>query len=118
MSVHQLHPTPQPPEYRFTPAGKALRTALALIEVAGVPDTGNVTVHGEGQNVTFDWTGKPHAAAEVACAAAACGLLIKRTPTETADGCAAVEHRATDYLDGILRTFRADVPVEATWPTS
>lgn len=106
-----------PSRVRFSQTGKALRLAQQLID-DGVPHEALVTVHGDGQNLTFDYTGKPHAAGDLACAAKVLGLLVGEYATDTADGCAAIELRAADYRDGILLTLRAVCPIEPVWPVT
>lgn len=118
MSVHELRPgwTPPVAVLPHSQTAKALRTALALLEIAGLPEPVRWHVHGESQNLTFDYTGSPHAAGDVHTAAALVGApLVEEFAVETTDGEAAIELRAQEYLDGILRTFRAVVPLEPKW---
>ena len=118
MSVHELRPGWVPPVQVLphSQSAKALRTALALLEVVGLPEPTRWHVHGEAQNVTFDYTGSAHAAGDVRTAAALVGVpLVEEFATETVSGEPAIELRAQDYLDGLLRTFRAVVPLEPKW---
>jgi hypothetical protein len=117
VSVHELRPgwTPPVAVRPHSQTAQALRTALALLEVVGLPEPVRWHVHGESQNLTFDYSGSPHAAGDVACAAKAAGVLVEEFATETIDGEPAIELRAQEYLGGLLRTFRAVVPLEPKW---
>lgn len=105
------HPASSP---RHTGTRRGLVIAASLIATHDLPEC-NVHVWDDGQIIVFDYTGKFHAAGDVAVAARALGMRVEEHAAETADGCAAVELRGQDYQDGILRTVRAVIPVPAAW---
>jgi hypothetical protein len=114
---------PMPPRQPLSPlpfvqTAKALVVALGIVRAYDVPEQVHVHVHGEGQNVTLDLTHCHKPATAMAHLGAAMGLDMGEYPSETPDGCAAVELRFQQYDDGILLTVRAVVAVPATWPKS
>lgn len=106
MTVHPIRPS-------GSQVAKATRVALALMDIVGIPEPPHTHIHGGGQNITIDYTTAAHPAGDVRTAAALAGIpFVEEFACETISGEDAIELRAQDYLDGILRTFRAVVPLE------
>lgn len=93
---------------------KALLTAATMIAAGDLPDA-DVRISSDGAIICFDYTGRPHAAGDVRYTCSALGMQLEELAAETADGCAAIELRGHDVLDGIYRCVRAVIPVPATW---
>lgn len=102
---------------RFSGTSRGLVIAAALIGQNDLPDC-NVNVWDEGRIVVLDYTSKVHAAGDCRVACQKLGLAVEEFAADTADGCAAIELRGSDYQDGVLRTVRAVIPVPATWTLS
>lgn len=102
---------------RFSGTKRGLVVALGLLNSQDLPD-GHVHVHDAGGCVTLDYSGNLHAERDVRYVAAVLGLVVRESPTETADGCAATEYRAQNSEDGVLLTVRAAVPMRALWPVT
>jgi hypothetical protein len=103
-----------PSSRRYSGPHKALITAAAMIASLDLPDA-DVHISQDGAILCFDYTGRHRAAGAVREACQALGMVVDELAAETADGCAAVELRGHDLLDGIYRVVRAVIPIPATW---
>jgi hypothetical protein len=109
----RLHPQPQ--VLTFSPTARAVGVAFGMIQRHELPEC-HVHVFSGGQNIVLDYTRSQHPAGDVRVACQALGLVVEELAAECPDGTAAIELRGTCYQDGILRTVRAVVPLEAKLP--